>query len=74
MDLLTRQCLARFLAIGFMILMNGASESQAQERLRDFSTLAHWLGYQQARPEDDSLNSERPTFTPNSTSLGRNVF
>ncbi|MFM8188869.1 MAG: transporter [Pirellula sp.] len=62
------------IAIGLIILVNGADNALAQERLRDSRTLAHWLGYQEAGFEDDSLNSERPTFTPNSTSLGSGVF
>ena len=73
-SLLTRHRFTSFLVICFMILLNGASEGLAQERLRDSRTLAHWLGYQQVVFEDDSLNTERPTFTPNSTSLGRKVF
>lgn len=73
-SLLTRNRFKSFFVICFMILLNGASEGLAQERLRDSRTLAHWLGYQQSVFEDDSLNTERPTFTPNSTSLGRKVF
>lgn len=65
--------LARLVVVGLFVLVT-SSLGISQERLRDSRTLAHWLGYQPTMEEDDSLNSERPTFTPNSTSLGKGIF
>lgn len=61
-------------ALTCWVLILGSSIGLSQDRLRDAQSLANWFGYQQAISQDDSLNSERPTFTPNSTSLGRGVF
>jgi hypothetical protein len=70
----SRNCIIGKLAILCLIAGNSPGFGVAQERLRDSRTIANWMGYQQASEDDDSLNSERPTFTPNSTSLGRGVF
>ncbi|MEY2611421.1 MAG: hypothetical protein RL069_232 [Planctomycetota bacterium] len=65
--------LASLIAVSLFVLST-SSLGISQERLRDSRTLAHWLGLQPTMEEDDSLNSERPTFTANSTSLGKGVF
>jgi len=43
-------------------------------QLRDARTLFQWRGSEAPDSGDDSLNSDRPSFTPNSTTLGKGVF
>lgn len=43
-------------------------------QLREARTLFQWREAEAPDSSDDSLNSDRPSFTPNSTTLGKGVF
>jgi len=57
-----------------LYLMVFTMESVSFGQLRDARTLFEWRDAADTEDPDDSLNSDRPSFTPNSTTLGKGVF
>jgi hypothetical protein len=58
------------IAVVLFFWLEGISFAQ----LREARTLFQWRDAPEPQDPDDSLNSDRPSFTPNSTTLGKNIF